>query len=131
MPNFEIKMPKMGESVEEATITKWFIKENDLIEEDQILFEIATDKVDSEIPSPVSGRVDKILYHENDKVQVGTILAIIDLSGKPATVTDKPVKSEKSELKKKKQPLLPRKKKKRLRCKRRKREKTPTFIHPL
>jgi 2-oxoglutarate dehydrogenase E2 component (dihydrolipoamide succinyltransferase) len=100
MTNFEIKMPKMGESIEEATITKWFVKENDLIEEDQILFEIATDKVDSEIPSPVSGRVEKILFHENDKVQVGTVLAIIDQSGKPATVTNKPVISEKPDLKK-------------------------------
>lgn len=51
MPNFEIKMPKLGESVEEATITKWFVKESDLVEEEQPLLEIATDKVDSEIPS--------------------------------------------------------------------------------
>jgi 2-oxoglutarate dehydrogenase E2 component (dihydrolipoamide succinyltransferase) len=100
MPNFEIKMPKMGESVEEATITKWFIKENDIIEEDQILFEIATDKVDSEIPSPVSGRVQKILFKENDKVQVGTILAIIDLEGKPSGVIDQTSKSDQSEIKK-------------------------------
>ncbi len=97
MPNFEIKMPKMGESVEEATITKWFIKENDIIEEDQILFEIATDKVDSEIPSPVSGRVDKILFRENDKVQVGTVLAIIDLEGKPKAVKDETKKLDKTE----------------------------------
>jgi 2-oxoglutarate dehydrogenase E2 component (dihydrolipoamide succinyltransferase) len=100
MPNFEIKMPKMGESVEEATITKWFIKENDIIEEDQILFEIATDKVDSEIPSPVSGRVQKILFKENDKVQVGTVLAIIDLEGKPSGVIDETSKSDQSEIKK-------------------------------
>jgi 2-oxoglutarate dehydrogenase E2 component (dihydrolipoamide succinyltransferase) len=81
MPTFEIKMPKMGESVEEATITKWFIKENDVIEEDQVLLEIATDKVDSEIPSPVAGKVQKILFKENDKVPVGKVIAIIDLGG--------------------------------------------------
>ena len=81
MPTFEIKMPKLGESVEEATITKWFVKENDLIEEDQMLLEIATDKVDSEIPSPVAGRVSKIFFSENEKVLVGKVIAIIDLGG--------------------------------------------------
>ena len=55
MSSFEILMPKLGESVQEATITKMFVKLNDVIEEDDMLFEIATDKVDSEIPSPVSG----------------------------------------------------------------------------
>jgi 2-oxoglutarate dehydrogenase E2 component (dihydrolipoamide succinyltransferase) len=81
MSVFEIKMPKLGESVQEATITKWFVKENDIIEEDQVLLEIATDKVDSEIPSPVSGRISKILFKVDDKVPVGTVIAIIDLSG--------------------------------------------------
>ena len=61
MALFEIKMPKMGESIEEATITKWFVKEGDQVQEDDVLLEIATDKVDSEIPSPVAGKVSKIL----------------------------------------------------------------------
>lgn len=72
-------MPKLGESVEEATITKWFIKENDIVKEDDILVEIATDKVDSDIPSPVAGRVSKILFPLNSKVAVGKVIVIIDL----------------------------------------------------
>jgi 2-oxoglutarate dehydrogenase E2 component (dihydrolipoamide succinyltransferase) len=81
MAQFEIKMPKLGESVEEATITKWFIKEGDRVEEDMALLEIATDKVDSEIPSPVEGIVAKVLYKVNDLVPVGKIIAIIDTGG--------------------------------------------------
>lgn len=81
MAQFEIVMPKLGESILEATITKWFVKEGDTIVEDDILFEVATDKVDSEIPSPVEGTVKKILYPENALVPVGEVLAIIILSG--------------------------------------------------
>jgi 2-oxoglutarate dehydrogenase E2 component (dihydrolipoamide succinyltransferase) len=78
---FEIKMPKMGESVEQATITKWFVKVGDTVEEDDNLLEIATDKVDSEIPSPVAGVVEKILFKENDLVPVGKVIAIINTGG--------------------------------------------------
>ena len=75
---FEIKMPKMGESIEQATITKWFVQEGDKIEEDDVLLEIATDKVDSEIPSPVEGVVEKVLFQVNDLVPVGKVIAIIN-----------------------------------------------------
>jgi 2-oxoglutarate dehydrogenase E2 component (dihydrolipoamide succinyltransferase) len=88
MSTFEIKMPKLGESVEEAIITKWFVKVNDLVTEDQPLLEIATDKVDSEIPSPVAGRIIKVLYPENAKVAVGLTIAIIDLEGKEADISN-------------------------------------------
>ena len=88
MATFEIKMPKLGESVEEATIIKWFVKENDMVEEDQALLEIGTDKVDSEIPSPVAGRVIKILYKDNDKIAVGLPIAIIDLDGNAAQTSE-------------------------------------------
>lgn len=71
----------MGESVEEATIIKWFVKTGDVVSEDDVLLEIATDKVDSEIPSPVAGRVVKVLFNENDKVAVGAVIAVIDTSG--------------------------------------------------
>jgi 2-oxoglutarate dehydrogenase E2 component (dihydrolipoamide succinyltransferase) len=81
MSQFEVIMPKLGESITEATITKWFKKEGDNIEEDDTLLEIATDKVDSEIPSPVEGRIVKILYKEGDIVPVGKVIAIISLSG--------------------------------------------------
>ena len=65
---FELLMPKMGESVQEATITKWFVKENDTIEEEDVLLEIATDKVDSEIPSPVDGKMTKIFLRRMIKL---------------------------------------------------------------
>lgn len=81
MSKFEIVMPKMGESVIEATITKWLKNEGDPITEDDPLCEIATDKVDSEIPSPVEGVLKKILFKENDVVAVGEVIAIIDMDG--------------------------------------------------
>ncbi len=79
MSEFKILMPKLGESVQEATITKWFVKEGDRIEEDGPIFEVATDKVDSEIPSPVDGFVKKIFFNVNSLVPVGETVAIIDL----------------------------------------------------
>ncbi|TKG94350.1 2-oxo acid dehydrogenase subunit E2 [Puteibacter caeruleilacunae] len=78
MSDFKIVMPKMGESVQEATITKWFVKEGDRIEEDDVLFEIATDKVDSEIPSPVDGVVKKIFFNVDDLVPVGKLVLLVD-----------------------------------------------------
>lgn len=81
MANFNIIMPKLGESVEEATITKWFVKVGDIIEEDQPIVELATDKVDSEVPSPVDGKVIKLNYDENELVAVGEIIAVISLDG--------------------------------------------------
>ncbi|MDP2337963.1 MAG: dihydrolipoamide acetyltransferase family protein [Bacteroidota bacterium] len=77
MSEFKIQMPKLGESVQEATITKWFVKEGDRIEEDEPIFEVATDKVDSEIPSPVDGIVKKIFFELNALVPVGEIVAVI------------------------------------------------------
>jgi 2-oxoglutarate dehydrogenase E2 component (dihydrolipoamide succinyltransferase) len=81
MSTFDIVMPKMGESVEEATITKWFVKVGDTVEEDQVLLEIATDKVDSEIPSPVAGVIKEIKFKVDSLVPVGKIVAIIDMEG--------------------------------------------------
>lgn len=78
MAVFEIIMPKLGESVEEALITKWFVKENQDIQEDDVLLEIATDKVDSEIPSPVAGRITKILFPVDTKVAVGKVIALVE-----------------------------------------------------
>ena len=81
MASFNIVMPKLGESIQEGTITKWFVKEGDTIEEDDMLFEVATDKVDSEIPSPVDGVITKIMYPEDSLVPVGEILAVISMDG--------------------------------------------------
>jgi 2-oxoglutarate dehydrogenase E2 component (dihydrolipoamide succinyltransferase) len=88
MASFDIIMPKMGESIEEATITKWFVKEGDQVEEDDVLLEIATDKVDSEIPSPVEGRVAKVLFQQDEVVAVGAVIAVIDLDGEGSPESD-------------------------------------------
>ena len=77
MAQFELTMPKMGESVAEATIIKWTKNEGDTIKLDETVLEIATDKVDSEIPSPFEGILIKKLFNENDIVQVGAVIAII------------------------------------------------------
>ena len=81
MAKFELRLPKMGESVAEATITSWLKEVGDTIEEDEAILEIATDKVDSEIPSPVDGVVTKILFPEDSLVPVGEVLAIISMDG--------------------------------------------------
>jgi 2-oxoglutarate dehydrogenase E2 component (dihydrolipoamide succinyltransferase) len=81
MADFNLVMPKLGESVQEATITRWLVKPGDMIEEDAPLLEIATDKVDSEIPSPVAGKILKILFPENALVPVGEVIAVINTEG--------------------------------------------------
>lgn len=77
MSNTEMIMPKMGESVAEATIIKWLKKEGDNVEADESVLEIATDKVDSEVPSPASGKILKLLFKEGDVVQVGKVICLI------------------------------------------------------
>ncbi len=89
MADFNLVMPKLGESVQEATITKWLVKPGDMIQEDDSLLEIATDKVDSEIPSPVAGKVLKVLFPENALVPVGEVIAVINTEG-TGTVEETP-----------------------------------------
>lgn len=88
----EILLPKMGESVDEATITGWLKNEGDIIEEDDLIVEIATDKVDSEVPSEVSGVLIKKLCKINDVVRVGQPIALIEtsLETKSISVSEKP-----------------------------------------
>ena len=74
----EIVMPQMGESITTGTITKWHKNVGDMIELDEILLEISTDKVESEIPSPISGRIEELLYKEGDTVDVQKLIAIIE-----------------------------------------------------
>ncbi|WP_339738692.1 dihydrolipoamide acetyltransferase family protein [uncultured Sunxiuqinia sp.] len=93
MSEFKILMPKLGESVQEATITKWFVKEGDTIEEDDPVFEVATDKVDSEIPSPVDGMITKIFFQEDALVPVGEVVAIVNLGGDDDSEADKTAKT--------------------------------------
>ncbi len=81
MAKFELTLPKMGESVAEATITNWLKKVGDSISMDEAVLEIATDKVDSEVPSEVSGVLSEILFQVNDVVKVGQTIAIIETEG--------------------------------------------------
>ena len=78
MAKFELKLPKMGESVAEATVTNWLKNIGDAIEADEPVLEIATDKVDSEVPSEVDGVLVEILFNTDDVVQVGQTMAIIE-----------------------------------------------------
>ena len=80
----EIVMPKMGESVNEGTIIKWYKKPGDKVERDEIITEISTDKVDTEIPSPTAGIIKEIKANEGDTVEVGTVIAVISTNGEPA-----------------------------------------------
>jgi len=95
----EIEMPKMGESVMEGTIIKWYKKVGDQIKKDETIFEISTDKVDTEIPSPVEGTLAEVLIGEQETVSVGTIVAKISTGSgaissiKKGTVTDKKVET--------------------------------------
>ena len=81
MANFDIIMPKLGESIIEATITKWLKNIGDTISMDDPIAEIATDKVDSEIPSPVEGILIERKFNEGDVIAVGTVIAVIDMGG--------------------------------------------------
>ena len=85
MAKFELKLPKMGESVAEATVTNWLKSVGEKIEADEAVLEIATDKVDSEVPSEVSGTLTEILFQVNDVVKVGQTIAIIETEGGAST----------------------------------------------
>lgn len=88
MAKFELKLPKMGESVAEATITNWLKQIGDTIEADEAVLEIATDKVDSEVPSEVSGILIEQLFQKDDLVQVGQTIAIIEVPGDEVADSD-------------------------------------------
>ncbi len=94
----EVIMPKMGESVSEGTIIKWHKKAGDAVKRDEIIFEISTDKVDTEIPSPADGILQEIKVKEGDTVDVGTVVAVINENGevnvKPETKQVKEVPKE-------------------------------------
>ena len=81
MAKFELKLPKMGESVAEATITSWLKEVGDTVELDEAIVEIATDKVDSEVPSEVEGTLVEILFEKDAIVAVGQTIAVIEIIG--------------------------------------------------
>ena len=91
MAQVELIMPKMGESIMEATILKWVKNVGDSVEADETILEIATDKVDSEVPSPTSGVIAQIMFQENDVVEIGKVIAIIATEGETVAPVSTPV----------------------------------------
>src|SRR5215467_9568222 len=82
----EVVMPQMGESIAEGTITKWLKNVGDHVDRDEPLFEISTDKVDAEIPSPAAGTLTEVRFKEGDTVEVNTVVAVLDGEGAKAAV---------------------------------------------
>src|SRR6185295_18764729 len=88
----EVVMPQMGESIAEGTITKWLKQVGERVERDEPLFEISTDKVDAEIPSPAAGTLTEVRFKEGDTVEVNTVVAVLDGDGASAA-TPPPAKT--------------------------------------
>ena len=85
----DITLPQLGETVTEGTITRWFKKVGDAVAADEPLFEVSTDKVDTEVPSPVAGTLTEIRVNEGETVSVGTVIAVVGLAN--ASVASAPV----------------------------------------
>jgi len=101
--SFELKMPKMGESIAEGTIINWLINEGDAFEEGDIILEVATDKVDNEVPAPASGILVKTLFKAKDVVPVGEVMAILEVSDEvKSPEKDNVIRSNNQESQKKK-----------------------------
>ena len=93
----EVVMPQMGESIAEGTITKWLKNVGEHVDRDEPLFEISTDKVDAEIPSPAAGTLTEVRYKEGETVEVNTVVAVLDGNGAsapPAQEAAAPAKEE-------------------------------------
>src|SRR5580692_1170378 len=85
MPLVDLVMPKLGESIMEATILKWLKQPGDTVRQDESVLEIATDKVDSEVPSVTAGTLEEVLFQVNDVVPIGSVIARIRTNGASAT----------------------------------------------
>lgn len=90
----ELVMPKMGESIMEATVLKWHKKVGDTVKQDETVLEIATDKVDSEVPSTAEGTITEILFKENDVVPIGTVIARVETNGQAAGAKPQPQQTQ-------------------------------------
>src|SRR5256885_1063113 len=90
----EVVMPQMGESIAEGTITKWLKNVGDHVERDEPLFEISTDKVDAEIPSPAAGTLTDIKFKEGDTVEINTVVAVLDGEGAKTSVDTAAAKAQ-------------------------------------
>ena len=98
MAEYKLLLPSMGEGVMEATIITWLANEGDTVNEDDSIVEIATDKVDSDVPTPVSGKLVKILKQKDEVAKVGEAIAIIEIEGEgDSSSTDTVVVEEKTE----------------------------------
>ena len=84
----EFKMPKLGESVTEGTVGRWLKQPGDAVEQYEPMLEVTTDKVDTEVPSPVTGTISQILVAEGDTVPVGTVIAVLLESDEAAGASD-------------------------------------------
>ncbi|EGV44658.1 2-oxo acid dehydrogenase subunit E2 [Bizionia argentinensis JUB59] len=91
--SWELKMPKMGESITEGTIINWLIAEGDTFEEGDIILEVATDKVDNEVPAPISGTLVRTMFQSKDVVPVGEVIAILEVSEDAKPLKKEPVAS--------------------------------------
>jgi 2-oxoglutarate dehydrogenase E2 component (dihydrolipoamide succinyltransferase) len=94
----DLVMPKLGESIMEATILKWHKKPGDTIKQDETVLDIATDKVDSEVPSTAEGVIEEVLFKENDVVPIGTVIAKIRVGGNAAVSNSQPAPAPKVEI---------------------------------
>lgn len=90
MAEYKLLLPSMGEGVMEATIISWLVAEGDVVKEDDSVVEIATDKVDSDVPTPVSGKIVKILKQKDEIAKVGEVIAILDIDGEGEAVAEQP-----------------------------------------
>ncbi|MFL0352051.1 dihydrolipoamide acetyltransferase family protein [Xanthomarina sp. GH4-25] len=103
MSKFELRMPKMGESITEGTIINWLISEGDSFEEGDIILEVATDKVDNEVPAPASGTLVKTMFQAKDVVPVGEVIAVLEISEElKSSKKDTVIQSESEESQRKK-----------------------------
>ncbi len=103
----DVVMPQMGESIAEGTITKWLKQVGDQVERDEPLFEISTDKVDAEIPSPAAGTLTEIRFKEGDTVEINTTVAVLDGGSGAAAAAAAPVEAPKAEAKPEPAPTQP------------------------
>lgn len=90
MAEYKLLLPSMGEGVMEATVISWLFKEGDDVKEDDSVVEIATDKVDSDVPTPVSGKIVKILKQKDDVAKIGEAIAILEIAGEGETIAEQP-----------------------------------------
>ncbi|MDO4225788.1 MAG: biotin/lipoyl-containing protein, partial [Bergeyella zoohelcum] len=97
MAEYKLLLPSMGEGVMEATVINWLYSEGDSVNEDDSVVEIATDKVDSDVPTPVSGKIVKILKQKDEVAKVGEPIAILEIAGEgnstPTTEAPKPAET--------------------------------------